>query len=804
MIAFRFILELLIFCICGLGPGLFALRRVRCQAMEKLCLSIGLSWIVVYLAATGIYLAHFRVAWHFAVSGLCLALLICSAGQLKKLWSNRQVRRAVAGFAVLVLWNVLLMSVVRHFSGGNWFGDWYEHYRRTLFFLDYLPGNTRFLHLYDLPARPPMMNLLCAHFLAQAGQSYDLYQVAMLLLNLLVYFPCVLIADALARRGRRQLPLLVVFLAGSPLLVQNLSYTWTKLLAGFYVILGTWLYLRGWRKQDPFRVAAAFVALSAGLLVHYSAGPYLLFFALHYAVVLRKRKHPGRELATAAMASGLLLASWFAWSIGFYGLKTTVASNTPVIDSEKLSLAENLRKMGSNVFYSLVPQPLQFPLGHFERFFWQPNPLGHVRDHWFLTYQQVLPTTMGILGGLLVVYLLVVNFRHAKDGAMRAFWLWMIVFCVLVGIAVHGAEEPLGVAEICLQPLTLLGLTFLAAAFTQLPVLLRHAAAVFVVFDFCMGIFLQVHMQRLLFDTVPAGLGRIIPLRPDLLCVQAVINSVSRVQQQLPFWADHFRDWSEPIQLVMVACVIPLLHPLALAARGRERRWRQRPTGFFYVLLALLLGGVAYCGRDQWYGASSRAAPKPPSNVQLLQAIADASRTVQANPDSSAAQTVLGEALYNDARSEAFDALAEAFMLDPNNLRPRYILALFLWQISPDVAASTMAAEDVFEHPDSGKAQLRLGKRLLAKHHPGPALVHLSESVRLSGASADALYALGVACVDMQDREHLEPAVGYLSAALRLKPDFPDAEQALRQCLSVLGYKPDDIEAFVQHARSGP
>ena len=257
MIALRFILELLILCVCSTGPGLFALRRLRCGPLEKLCLAIGLSWVLVYLAATGIYLAHLRVVWHFGVTGVALILLICSAGQVARLWSNKQVRRTIAGFGILVLLNLLALSVMRHYSGALLGTDWHEHYVRALFFVDYLPRDTRF-DVSDLPSRPPLMNLLCAHFLAQAGQSSDLYQVASLLLNLLVYFPCVLMAGALARRGRRQLPLLIVLLAASPVLMQNATYAWTKLLAGFYVILGTWLYLRGWRKQDPFGVAAAY------------------------------------------------------------------------------------------------------------------------------------------------------------------------------------------------------------------------------------------------------------------------------------------------------------------------------------------------------------------------------------------------------------------------------------------------------------------------------------------------------------------------------------------------------------------
>ena len=50
------------------------------------------------------------------------------------------------------------------------------------------------------------------------------------------------------------------------------------------------------------RMTGAFVALTAGLLAHYSAGPYCVFFALHYLlVVFRTRPNKWKELAAIAV-----------------------------------------------------------------------------------------------------------------------------------------------------------------------------------------------------------------------------------------------------------------------------------------------------------------------------------------------------------------------------------------------------------------------------------------------------------------------------------------------------------------------
>ncbi len=171
MTAARFIFELIILVVGSLGWGLAILRRFKLPPLERLCLVVGLSWFVVYLAATGIYLAHRSGKWEFGLSGISLILLGLCFGDLKKLWHSRQVRQTIWGFGLLLAWNLLMLSLIRNYSGGLWSGDWYEHYQRSLFFAEYLPKETKFLEIYDLPARPPMMNILCARRIGAGGRA---------------------------------------------------------------------------------------------------------------------------------------------------------------------------------------------------------------------------------------------------------------------------------------------------------------------------------------------------------------------------------------------------------------------------------------------------------------------------------------------------------------------------------------------------------------------------------------------------------------------------------------------------------
>ncbi len=285
--------------VCSLAPGFYFVRKLRWNPLERFCASIGLSLFLIYGATFLIYVLKVSGQWHWAIAAACVLGGLLSIHDLLRLLSCHQVRRALLGFVFLLLWAVLLLSLVRHYSGGNWNIDWFEQFKRTRFFLERLPTHTLILPGDPLPARPPLMNLLGAYFLflTQSGERFELFQVVFLFLNLLVFFPCCLIARALTKRAPKRMVLLVAVFALSPLFVQNLTYSWTKLLTVFYVMLGIWLYLAGWRKRDSIRIVAGFVSLAAGVLVHYSAGPFMVFLALHYMVlVLRKFKDRWREL----------------------------------------------------------------------------------------------------------------------------------------------------------------------------------------------------------------------------------------------------------------------------------------------------------------------------------------------------------------------------------------------------------------------------------------------------------------------------------------------------------------------------
>ena len=263
------------------------------EPARKLSGATGLSLLLLGILSFSVYLSGLPAAAYYGVTAVASALALAGARDAWRLLRARRVRSALAAFGILVLWTLGLQAVIRHYSGGDWCCDWVEHYQRSLFFLERWPRDFQFIGRYPLTTRPPLMNLVTAYVLGNVGEAFALYQVVFSLLNLLVFFPCCLFAVRLAPRVRH-LPLLVaIFLAFNPMFFMNTTFAWTKVLTAFFVLLGLWFYLAGWRKRDPIRISAAFICLSASLLVHFSSLPFVLFLALAYLTSIGRGRRSG-------------------------------------------------------------------------------------------------------------------------------------------------------------------------------------------------------------------------------------------------------------------------------------------------------------------------------------------------------------------------------------------------------------------------------------------------------------------------------------------------------------------------------
>jgi hypothetical protein len=401
------------------GPGMILVRPLRLAPAERFVVAIGLGLFVTFLLSFAIFALGLSQNAHLATSIVALVLGLAAFQDWRRLLRSRQVRRLLICWACILAWGLVLLSMIRHFGGGTWSGDWTEHLERTSFFLSSsLPGFTlqqTFLQglKYPVPMRPPMMNAVTAGVLAQAvgtEQAGDLppllfpsYQLTFLFLNSLVFLPCALLVPRLVKLSPRLVAkatwTLTAVFAASPMFCQNLTYAWTKLFAAFYAVLAICVYLRAWRRASKdeggkradtatarermkdekaaprrsfsssfilhpssLRFPLSFGLLCIGFLVHYSVGPYALFVGLHYLIaVWWRRPSKWREAGIIGGISLAILAVWFGWSISVYGRQTTFASPSTVSDAVKMTPAENVASIGRNFRNTLIPRIVQRP-----------------------------------------------------------------------------------------------------------------------------------------------------------------------------------------------------------------------------------------------------------------------------------------------------------------------------------------------------------------------------------------------------------------------------------------------------------
>jgi hypothetical protein len=447
-----------------LGPALLLTKRFRGTALERLTAGFGLSGIVLYLLTFGIYAFNLPQESHWGVTAACVVALLFSLGELRRLWADPSLRLPGLAFLFVAFWVALHLLIVRNFSGGGWFGDWFEHYQRTIFFLDRAPLDARFLDFYSLPARPPLMNIITGHFLTHVEPSFVhysfvFYQIAMAAMGLLVCLPLLLFVQPSDNGGGRVVFLLVFLLALNPMFLQNATYAWTRPLANFYILTGLYFYWRGVSENDTHKTGLSFLMFAAAILTHYSAGPYAVCVLAH--LLFRLWKFGVREiksLLAPAFAAALLLLTWFGWSLAYFGPAITLGSNTTVLGAQGRSLTEFL----SVFFYNLTTTfvPFWFRSSSFV----EPISIWNkMRDSVFLVAQTNLIGAVGLTAGALLIYQ---TAKEVYGGSLRnpawRFWAGMSIATILLSIAVNDQPDDFGVAHICLQPMVLLGVVRLS------------------------------------------------------------------------------------------------------------------------------------------------------------------------------------------------------------------------------------------------------------------------------------------------------------------------------------------------------
>jgi hypothetical protein len=551
----------------GLSRGV-ADRLGLCPA-EGLVAGAAFSLIGAWAIAWAVFISGAPLGAYWLIPVFSAVSIAVCRKSLWRLAADPAARDLMAGQVLVTAWCVGWLSFVRNHSGGAWLGDWLEHWQRALFFLREWPADRPFFDIYQLPARPPLANVLTAAFMRMTGTDYAHFQVVMTILCSLAYLPVGLLS---LRFGGRPAPrVAAVVLMLSPLFMENATYPWTKLQAAFFILAGLYFFLRV-RDNDSHSGKAAIacaLCLGGAVVTHYSAGPYVVVIAAAWIVTGFQRGWGGgfaRTTVAAAAAGACVLAPWFLWSAAEYGWAGTLLSNSTVSMASKYP-GNPLAAMLLNLRDSLIPPQVR---GYHGRLFTQSSPWGALRDQCFLVYQLNPVLALGCVGWFVVA-------REAARAAAsaarrdRLFWTLAVLGIVAASFAAYGDRDHYGIGHICLQSLVLLGLAFLASRWETLGRGWRIALMAGWAADFCLGIALQFAVEDFAIDRW-ANPGR------GLLDVSQSYNPVSqenlseKIIAHLSFFADNL-----PTSRALVLLLLGALLGMAILRAGRTQFPLDRP-----------------------------------------------------------------------------------------------------------------------------------------------------------------------------------------------------------------------------------
>ncbi|HET9326832.1 MAG TPA: hypothetical protein VFQ05_08685 [Candidatus Eisenbacteria bacterium] len=473
-------------------------------------------------------------------------------------------REELAIFAFMLgaaVWMLVCSVTLPVLYGGGWMGDWLEHYRRTLYFVD----GTRPTGI-SLTARPPLFNVVAAAFAGPNGSAFASYQTTHAFLGVLAFLGATLLYCRLAKDGRpRSIALCFACLLVHPVVATNALYPWSRMLTTFCMLTGVYFYMRAHIERDARLYSPAFLALGAAVVSHFSSGTLAALIGAHWVFTVLRRKLAIGPVVSVAVAMIPTLGLWLLWSARAFGLKRTLASHATAENFAAIGWSGLVQQWGYNLATTLIP----FWDGTgVARWFGQENLPGRLYDALHLYWSGTL---IGSISTTLLVTLVV---GRIGGGLPEYFWrkqetrflLGLAAATFVASFLTIPNREVAGISHLALQPVALiLFVTGLALVRDAKPWVGRLFVALY---------FLEGWLFYFLKTFDRASLS------PGQLSFGYGINLDMKTKDQLLFVADHAFDLAGIIR-ILVLLAIPALFVLAWRELGRPHELgdpRSRPA----------------------------------------------------------------------------------------------------------------------------------------------------------------------------------------------------------------------------------
>ena len=274
--------------------------------------------------------------------------------------SGRRSLPAVS-WPLVLLWALFYLTLVGVqgltpvYAGGNWYGDWWEHYSIAQAYLGTEGGHaTVWFGDYNLASRTPLFSLAAAFALSVFGDRFWVYQVASTFASSLFILPLFLLARTLA--GRRAALLGAGFVFFNTWLIHDATFTWMKLVSAYFLLLALAFYIRFRESADGGLLCTSALCGALAFMSHQSAAYFLAALVADHWLFRPRTPLSWRQAGLATAMVALVVWPWHWWVSHLYGVVGTVQAN-PVLSSGTPTLVRLLRGGAENAVTSLVPVP---------------------------------------------------------------------------------------------------------------------------------------------------------------------------------------------------------------------------------------------------------------------------------------------------------------------------------------------------------------------------------------------------------------------------------------------------------------